>query len=370
MKFLTFSIVISAILFSCKSTDYKGLDDGMYANLKTNKGDVLLKLFAKEVPLTVSNFVSLAEGNHPKVTDSLQGVKYFDGLRFYRVVPDFIIQAGDRSESGRGNPGYKFGDEFPRDSTKSLLYKHDFPGVLSMANPGPASNGSQFFITHKATPWLDGKHSVFGEVVLLPSEKKEFNKAKNDSLDVSKSLDSLRMNVINRIVKNDTIFHVEIIRLGKFAKNFDAPNVFKKQIAGFDEKEKQRLDGLDKVKKAFLDSSGIENAIKTESGLQILTLEKGTGKKVTTSDEIIAVYSLHLSTGQLISKNTKEEPFVFTIDNQPMIAGFKEGILTMKEGGRVRLFIPSYIGYGDSSNGPIPGKSDLVFELEVIKVGK
>ena len=370
MKFFKLSIIIIALIFSCKSANYKGLGEGIYANLKTSKGDILLKLYAQEVPLMVSNFVALAEGNHPGVTDSLKGVKYFDGLRFYRVVPNFIIQAGDREESGRGNPGYKFGDEFPRDSVGSLIYKHNAAGVLSMANPGPASNGSQFFITHRATPWLDGKHSVFGEVILLPSEKKDFLKTKNDSLNVSKSLDSLRMNVVNSIVANDTILNVEIIRLGKFAKQFNAPKVFEKEVAGFAEKEKERLAGLEDAKKAFLDSLGFDKAVKTESGLQILTLEKGTGKKVTTSQEVTAVYSIHLSTGQLISKNTKEQPFVFTIDKQPMIAGFKEGILTMREGGKVRLFIPHYIGYGERANGPIPGKSDLVFELEVLKVTK
>ena len=115
--------------------------------MKTNKGDIHLRLHDEKTPMTVANFVNLAKRG------------YYDGLSFHRVIPDFMIQGGCPEGSGRGGPGYKFGDEF------DASLKHEKPGILSMANAGPGTNGSQFFITHGATPWLDGKHSVFGEVV-------------------------------------------------------------------------------------------------------------------------------------------------------------------------------------------------------------
>jgi cyclophilin family peptidyl-prolyl cis-trans isomerase len=116
------------------------------ATIKTNKGDIELKLYATQAPTTVNNFVCLAEDG------------FYDGLTFHRVIKDFMIQGGDPAGSGRGGPGYTFNDEF------DPKLKHDRPGVLSMANAGANTNGSQFFITHVPTPWLDGKHSVFGQV--------------------------------------------------------------------------------------------------------------------------------------------------------------------------------------------------------------
>lgn len=171
-------------------------EDGLYALMKTNKGNILLTLEYEKTPLTVANFVGLAEGtisNKAKV----DGLPYYDGIIFHRVIKDFMIQAGDPTGTGRGGPGYKFKDEFD----KSL--KHDRAGTLSMANAGPGTNGSQFFITHKATPWLDGKHSVFGYV----KEGQE---------------------VVDAVAQGDTILSIEIMRVGKAAKAFDAPAVFEK----------------------------------------------------------------------------------------------------------------------------------------------
>ena len=340
LSLLVFSILL---IFGCQKDKLDVLDDGIYANIETKKGDITLKLYGEEMPLTVSNFVALAEGNHPEVVDSLKGKKFYDGLKFHRVVENTIIQGGDVLGNGLGNPGYTFGDEFPKDSVGNLLFKHDTIGVLSMANSGPNSNGSQFFITQKPTTWLDGQYSVFGKVIF-------------------------GQNVVDSIAQNDTIKHIKIIRKGEFAKTFDAPKLFEQEMAVYSEKRKERLQKLEIKKQLFLDSLDIDKATKTDSGLKILTLKKGKGKKVTTSKEITTSLLLHTASGKLISKSKSDKPFVFTIDNQPMIAGFKEGILTMREGDKKRFFVPYYIGYGEIVNGSIPAKSDLVFEIEVLKV--
>ena len=170
------------------------MENGIYAKFNTSKGSVLVKLTHDLTPGTVGNFVALAEGNLENKVKP-QGTKYYDGLTFHRVIPDFMIQGGCPLGSGTGDPGYKFDDEFH----PSL--KHDKPGILSMANAGPATNGSQFFITHVATPHLDGMHSVFGHVI----EGQE---------------------VVNTIAQGDKIESVKIIRSGDKAKAFDAPKVF------------------------------------------------------------------------------------------------------------------------------------------------
>lgn len=165
------------------------LPEGLYAKLQTSKGDIICKLEFEKVPLTVCNFVGLAEG---KLKTSVRnGKRFYDGLIFHRVIADFMIQGGCPFGNGRGGPGYKFRDEF--DSS----LRHTGPGILSMANSGPNTNGSQFFITHKATPWLDGKHTVFGKVFQ-------------------------GQDVVNAIRQGDKIIRVTIIRVGKKAEAFKA----------------------------------------------------------------------------------------------------------------------------------------------------
>ena len=345
MKNIKILLVIVVIFTSCKSVKYKDIKEGVYADLITNKGDILLKLYAKDVPMTVGNFVSLAEGNHPKVTDSLQGKKYYNHTVFHRVVKGFITQGGDHTGTGRGNAGYFFPDEFPKDKNEKLLYKHDTKGVLSMANSGRNMNSNQFFITHEGTPWLDGKHTVFGKVVK-------------------------GIAVIDSIKEGDSIKKIVILRIGKEAKKFDAIKAFKEGLNIAKIREKERIKKSAKIKKAFLKEMGIEKAKETSSGLKILILKKGKGKKVTSSLPVSAFYTFYTSEGVLIQSNIGKEPFKFTVDKRPLIAGWKEGVLTMREGDKVRLFIPSYLGFGDKSVGLIPTKSDLVFEIEVLKVGK
>ena len=193
MKFFKLFFVAAILLVvSCKPAKYPDLKDGLYADIETNRGDILLELYQEDMPLTVSNFVSLAEGDNPQVSDSLKGKEYYDGLTFHRVLKDFMIQGGDPLANGTGGPGYVFEDEFPTDSLGGFKYRHNDAGVLSMANGGPGSNGSQFFITHKATPWLDGIHSIFGKV-------------------------DRGQDIVNLIEAKDTIKHITIIRVGSKA---------------------------------------------------------------------------------------------------------------------------------------------------------
>jgi cyclophilin family peptidyl-prolyl cis-trans isomerase len=202
-SFGAYLFLLFLVTISCKPTKYTDLADGMYADMITNKGTILLKLEFEKTPITVANFVSLANGSNDYVVDSLKGKPYYNGLIFHRVISDFMIQTGDPLGTGSGNPGYQFKDEFPKDESGNLVLKHDKPGVLSMANSGPATNGSQFFITHGKTAWLDGKHTVFGSVVLGQP-------------------------IVDAIVKSDRSIAVEIIKVGKKAKSFKAGKEFSK----------------------------------------------------------------------------------------------------------------------------------------------
>ena len=201
MKKIAYSLFTLLLLIGCKS-QHPDLESGIYADIVTSRGSILLKLAYEKAPITVANFVSLSEGENPKVSEEFQSKKYYNGLKFHRVIPDFMIQGGDPTGTGSGGPGYRFDDEFS-DLT------HKGPGILSMANAGPGTNGSQFFITHKATPWLDGKHSVFGEVVS-------------------------GQEVVDSIQQDDVIEEIKIIRKGSDAKKFDAPEVF---VSYFDQKD-------------------------------------------------------------------------------------------------------------------------------------
>ena len=218
MKKLIAPLLIILISIGCK-TQYPDLESGLYADIKTTKGSIVVKLAHEKAPITVANFVSLSEGNNPMVSEEFKSKKFYNGLKFHRVIANFMIQGGDPTGTGSGGPGYRFDDEFS-DLT------HKGAGILSMANSCPATNGSQFFITHKETPWLDGKHSVFGEVVL-------------------------GLEIVDSIAQNDLIEEIVIIRKGGDARKFDAPEIFSTYFSEKDEiaKEKEAKQAVIKEKK-------------------------------------------------------------------------------------------------------------------------
>lgn len=354
MKLLILSLFFA--LSSCQEDKHPNLEDGMYAEIVTNKGTIMCQLEFEKTPITVANFISLAEGTNTMVSDDYKGKKFYDGLKFHRVIADFMIQGGDPLGTGAGNPGYKFKDEFDA----SLV--HSGPGILSMANSGPKTNGSQFFITHKATPWLNNKHTVFGHVV---SDQK----------------------IVDSIAQNDVMNTVTIIRKGKAAKKFDAAKIFNNHFAEEKKAEEEKAARLASVKQenlAYL-TKHKANAETLESGVQITYLNKSGNAKPEIGTKVPVYYAGYLAKdGTLFDSNvkdiaTKNEAFDFRredgggykampMDYSPaarLIQGFRDGLLAMAPGDKALVFIPAHLGYGERGGGPIPPNSDLVFQLEI-----
>jgi len=331
-----FIILISILtLNSCNMNNYSDLSEGLYADIETSKGNIILQLYYEQAPTTVSNFVALAEGNHPVVDDQHSGKPYYDGLKFHRVIENFMIQGGDPTGSGSGGPGYQFDDEFNEE------LKHDGPGILSMANAGPGTNGSQFFITHVETPWLDGKHSIFGKV-------------------------NTGQEVVDNVEQDDIIKRVKIIRVGEAAKSFDAPKNFEDYIT-----EKSEADIL----KAEAEKESIEQLTKgmkeTESGLKYKISKKGNGPNAKVNDVLSVHYSLKLIDGSEIDSSfTRGEPIEFTCGVGQVIKGWDEAMQLLNKGSKATLVIPSELGYGSmgAGNGVIPPDATLIFEVELIDI--
>ncbi len=310
------------------------MENGLYAKFKTNKGDILVKLEDKKAPGTVANFVALAEGNHPEVAEAHKDKKFYDGLSFHRVIDNFMIQGGDPAGTGAGGPGYKFDDEIHPD------LKHDSAGILSMANAGPGTNGSQFFITHEATPWLDGKHTVFGKVVE-------------------------GQDVVNKITQGDKIEAVEIIRVGEEANKFDAPAEFSKFNNAKEERiKKAKAEAEAKLKEM---TEGFE---KTDSGLYYKITEKSnSGIKPEKGKNVAVHYKGKLENGTVFDNSYgRGEPIEFPIGIGYVIPGWDEGIQLLEEGDKATLVIPSYLAYGEAgAGGVIPPNATLIFDVELVK---
>jgi peptidyl-prolyl cis-trans isomerase A (cyclophilin A) len=330
------------LLLSCEQST--NLEDGLYAFFKTSSGDLTAELHYKEAPLTVANFVSLAEGDNPNVTDSIKGKKFYDGLPFHRVIPNFMLQGGDIRRNGSGDPGFKFADEFPVNSKGELLFKHDRRGVLSMANSGPNTNGSQFFITHKETPWLDGKHAVFGKVVI-------------------------GMDLLDSIRQGDLMQRVKILRIGKEAKDFDAVKTFQATLNTMLELEVLKKKKQAKDSMLFSKKMKESQALVLPSGLKIIHLKKGNGRRVRKGNRIRVHYTGYYAHGAVFDSSlSRGQTFDFAVGVDRVIEGLTVGVQQLEEAGNARLFITYSLAYGAKGFGMIPPKASLVFDIEIIKI--
>ena len=309
------------------------MENGIYAKFNTTKGSVLVKLTHDLTPGTVGNFVALAEGQLENSAKPM-GKPYYDGLKFHRVIPDFMVQGGCPQGIGTGGPGYNFDDEFH----PSL--KHDKPGVLSMANSGPGSNGSQFFITHVPTTWLDGKHTVFGNVVE-------------------------GQDVVDAIAQGDLIDTIEIVRVGDEAQKWNAIEAFRT----FEGSRAKRIEEAKKESEAAMEklAAGFD---KTESGLRYKMIQKGSGKQAENGKTVSVHYEGSLETGKVFdSSYPRKKPIEFKLGQGQVIEGWDKGIALLKVGDKARFVIPSYLGYGSSgAGGVIPPDATLIFDVELMDV--
>jgi len=331
------ALVIAIFLYLFVITGFsfsQDLKDGLYARFDTSKGQIVAILYYSQVPITVINFAGLAQGTIASSQGSSK--KYYDGLTFHRVLKDFMIQGGDPEGTGRGGPGYQFPDEFVDE------LKHDSPGILSMANAGPGTNGSQFFITHKATPWLDNKHTVFGKVVI-------------------------GMDVVNKIEKGDKINTLTIIRVGEEA------NAFKTDKASFDAAlnkiESKRDLEIKKLEARFETEMYLRypNAQKTASGLMYVQLKKGSGPSPEPGAKVTVHYTGKFKDGKVFdSSYDRGKPIAFIAGKGQVIKGWDEALLAMKKGEKRILLIPYRLAYGANGYRAIPPKADLIFDVELI----
>lgn len=355
--------------------------DGIFATIATNKGTIVVQLEYQKTPVTVANFITLAEGKNTYVTnEKLKAKPFYDGLKFHRVIPDFMIQGGDPSGTGSGGPGYAFKDEFTD-------LKFEKGGILAMANSGPTTNGSQFFITHKDTPWLNGKHTIFGHV-------------------------TQGMNIVNLIAQNDVILKVTITRKGTAAKAFDAPKVFsnyyankaedakkqalieaenqKKQAAIEAEAKKayhEKYAGVISAKTAYI-ASAKASGTTTPSGLIYKITQKGSGVKPADGTSVNISYAGYFEDGTLFDSNYEEvakaygkydanraaqggyKAFPFEAGKKEgMIPGFLEGLSLLSFGDKAIVIMPSSLAYGErGAGGVIPPNANLVFEMEMTEI--
>ena len=373
-----------ALVFTtnCNSIEnqYQDLGEGLFAEFNTNMGTMVVKLSYDKTPITVANFVALAEGNHPDVNSIYKGLPFYDGLIFHRVMNNFMIQGGDPEGTGRGGPGYSFPDEFD----ESLM--HDKAGILSMANSGPATNGSQFFITETPTPHLNQKHTVFGEVVL--------------GIEIQDSISNVETGVGNRPISDVIIKKLTIIRNGDDANKFDAVNVWDIELTKLieknrlkeEEKERVRIKNQVKGKDKAISFLPILNNYKAKSkilksGLRTFNITKGSGIKPNQGDNVNLYYELYDTQANLIDSNSKEceegygrydsekelrgrynaMPMQLSPDAQ-IITGFKEAVGTMRVGDKIYAYLPSNIGYGVQGSGIIKPNQDLIFILTMVSI--
>lgn len=365
---------------ACKDK-YPDLEDGLYTEIITNQGTMVLRLEYQKAPVTVANFISLAEGTNTLVDSAYIGKKYYNGLTFHRIIDEFMIQGGDPTGTGSGSPGYKFNNEISDD------LKHDKVGTLSMANSGPNTNGSQFFITEGATPNLDGGYNVFGYLVMG-----------EDVLHTLAGVETTKPG--DKPVTPVIMEEVNIIRKGKEAKNFDAPKLFKEHFAKAEEAEKERLAKEEELQKVRIEKStaaaaDMKPALETyegksktlASGLKMYNITKGSGEKPKNGDTAILNYEGYYTDGRLFDSNVKSVEELYGMYNEqkdqaqmynpmptkigpdaPMISGFREAASQMRVGDKSFFYLPSHLAYGERGNRVIPPNTDLIFIIEMVGI--
>jgi len=403
-KALTAFVVLLVLAnISCQER-YPDLEDGLYAEIVTSKDTMVAKLFFEKVPVTVANFVALAEGTHPLVKEEYKGKRFYDSITFHRVMNNFMIQAGDPTATGSGDAGYKFEDEYRED------LKHNKAGILSMANSGPmATNGSQFFITEKPTPWLDaygqdgnlkdcnnpriGCHTVFGELV--------------KGIEVQNAISDVKVGAGSKPIEDVIITKVNIIRKGAAAKKFDAAKVFTEELPKLKEKtaeaEAEKLKKAEETKKeakAKAEIAKIEflkkneelkgRKIESPTGMAMIFTHESKGVTPKSTERVNIDCAGYLENGELFWTTLKEvaqkngkyderqdkgggyKPFNMPYNETAgLIAGFREAMLNMKIGDKARVFIPYYLGYGEQGSPPvIPGGANLIFDIELVSIKK
>ena len=394
MKLLLIALMVSLTTNSCQEK-YPDLEDGLYAEIVTNKGTMVAKLFYDKVPVVVANFVGLAEGTHPKLEDSLKGKPFYNGIIFHRVMDKFMIQGGDPTGTGMGSAGFKFFSEF--DTSLS----HDKAGILSMANSGGYdTNGSQFFITEVPKQNLDGFyadgslkncsgrgvscHSVFGELV--------------QGLEVQDSISNVAVAPRSNKPVDDVVMEkVNIIRKGKAAKAFDAAKVFTEQEPLLSKK----LDELKAKEQALIKEKAkeaINNFIKANAemkgevkeyptGLVMILDAKPNGVKPKPSDRVLIDCTGLFEDGSFFFSTTEADAKKYNQysedaakqgayqafampynESATLVPGFREAMLNMNIGDKARIFVPSYLGYGDAGRGPVPPNANLIFDIEIVSL--
>lgn len=346
MKKTIWALLFGCVLLSvggCKPMEknVKALEgkEGVFAVINTTKGDIVLELFYKQTPLTVTNFVGLSEGT----LDAAKGKPFYDGLKFHRVIADFMIQGGDPKGNGTGGPGYRFADEI----VEGLEFTG--PGILAMANAGPGTNGSQFFITHVQTPWLNGKHTIFGHVV-----------------------DEASQLTVNAIKQNDVINSIKIYRLGDEAKAFTASqDDFNKRSEEASAKARAAQEKLlaSKIAEVEKNFPGYE---KTSDGIYFKITKEGSGAKCGAGKNVCTEYKGYLVNGQVFDGSSKllkggHEPLDFITAAGQMIPGFDKAVQDMKVGEVRTVVLPPDLAYGSNGvPGVIPGNSYLAFDIELV----
>lgn len=366
-KNLLIATITAISLTSCNSIykkmnvdkeTYEGLKEGLYANFQTSQGNMIVKFEDQDAPVTVANFVGLAEGKIDNKSKA-KGVPFYDGTIFHRVIKDFMIQGGDPQGTGMGDPGYKFDDE------KNSL-QHTGKGVLSMANSGPNTNGSQFFITEIATPWLDGKHTVFGKVV--------------NGIEVIDTIANVEKGAQDKPKTDIVLEKVSVFSKGDAYKNYDAAKLFSEGKGKIKENNKAITAKLeaDKKKKAEEFAANQLKLVEdlkagmqvTPSGLYYKITKTNDGAVPQKGDQVSVHYAGKLIDGtEFDSSFKRNEPIDIPIGVGQVIKGWDEGILLLKEGEAATLLIPSELGYGaNGAGGVIPPNAWLIFDVELVKV--